>query len=79
MPLNPDDIKALAEQTLVGQMAERMDRLTEERVEVLRNQAEATNRLLDIDNELTMLEGRLKGAAASIRAVLNKIDPPGQP
>ncbi len=79
MPIDLDDVKALAEHTLVSQIAERMKRLVDEKVEVIRNGDEATNRLQQINNELNGLEARLRGIAAALRAVLNRIDPPGPP
>ena len=79
MPIDLDDVKALAEHTLVSQIAERMRRLVDEKVEVIRNGDEATNRLQQINNELVGLEAKLRGIAAALRAVLNRIDPPGPP
>ncbi len=79
MPINPDDIKALAEHALIPRLYERFKRLTDEKVEVLRNSDEATSRMIDIDNELAGLEARLKEGAKGLRVVLNKVDPPGQP
>ena len=79
MPLNLEDVKAFADQTLILRMHERMKNLIEEKIEVTRSETEASDRLTEIDNELDGIEARLRGIAAALRAVLNRIDPPGPP
>lgn len=76
MALNADDVKKLAESTLVPRLYERLVRLTDERLEVLRNKDTTDTRLQEIDNELAGLEARLKQGASAVREVLDKIDPP---
>ncbi len=78
MPLDLDDVKSLAEQTIVVRMHERMKRLLDEKIEVLGHSTTATDRLQQIDNELAGIETRLKSAAREIRRVLAKIDPSGR-
>ena len=78
MPINPADVRKLREFTVLGSQSERLDNLLEEREGLLERNRENNTRIAAIDGEVIGVENRFRSIANGIRAVLNKIDPPGQ-